>query len=219
MLLAVFGNVSDVQLGNGARQHAGGVFPGDGHTAAFHRPQTGQRLDELALAIALHPGHAENLARAHFQTQTLDGQMLAVVAHLHVVDGQHRPGRVGVFFLHLEDDLAADHEFGQTGLGRGLGVGRAGHTTAAQDGDTVGHGQYFLQLMSDEDDRHAAIGQFAHDAEQFIGLLRRQHGRRLIEDENVGVAIEGLNDLHPLLEADGQIVDFGRRVDLQTVLL
>ena len=44
-------------------------------------------------------------------------------------------------------------------------------------------------------------------------LLRRQHGRRLVEDEDVGLAVERLQDLDPLLLADADVLDPRVRVD------
>ena len=40
------------------------------------------------------------------------------------------------------------------------------------------------------------------DLEQLVRLLRRQHGGRLVEDEDVGAAVERLQDLDALLLAD-----------------
>ena len=37
-----------------------------------------------------------------------------------------------------------------------------------------------------------------------VGLLRRQHGRRLVEDQDVGAAVERLQDLDPLLLPDAR---------------
>ena len=49
------------------------------------------------------------------------------------------------------------------------------------------------------------------------GLRRCQHRRRLIEDQDVDPAVEGLEDLHALLLTDGEILDGGRGVDLEAV--
>ena len=53
--------------------------------------------------------------------------------------------------------------------------------------------------------------------EEVVGLLRRQHRRRLVQDEDVGAAIEDFEDLDALLEADGQIAGAGVGVDRQPV--
>ena len=47
-------------------------------------------------------------------------------------------------------------------------------------------------------------GQPAQDGEDLRRLLGRQHGRRLVEDEDPGLAVERLEDLDPLLPADRQ---------------
>ena len=50
-----------------------------------------------------------------------------------------------------------------------------------------------------------------------IGLVGRQHAGRLVEDQRVGAAIERLQDLHALLQADRQLADDGVGIDLQRV--
>ena len=44
-----------------------------------------------------------------------------------------------------------------------------------------------------------------HDREQLGRLLRRQHRRRLVEDQDLGAAVERLQDLDALLLADGDL--------------
>ena len=58
----------------------------------------------------------------------------------------------------------------------------------AQDVDPVGDREHLAQLVRDEDDRRAGGGELLHDIEQLVGLLRREHGRRLVEDEQVDAA-------------------------------
>ncbi len=72
---------------------------------------------------------------------------------------------------------------------------------AAHDGDAVGNFQHFGQLVGDEDDGAALRDQRADGDEELVDLLRRQHGGRLVENEDAGVAIERLEDLDALLLA------------------
>ena len=72
--------------------------------------------------------------------------------------------------------------------------------------------------MGDEDDGLALLLERAKQLEQRIGLGRRQHGGRLVEDEDVGAAIERLQDLDALLQADGEIADGRIHVDLEPVI-
>ena len=56
--------------------------------------------------------------------------------------------------------------------------------------------------MRDEDDRHSVEYEPAQDLEELDGFLWREHRRRLVEDEDVGAAVQRLQDLDALLLAD-----------------
>ena len=76
-----------------------------------------------------------------------------------------------------------------------------------------------MELVGD-DDKALAVGlHVAHDGEQLLRLLRRQHGGRLIEDENIRAAIENLHDLHRLLLRNGHVVDLHVGINVKTVLV
>ena len=45
--------------------------------------------------------------------------------------------------------------------------------------------------------------QRAEDLEQLLRFLRREHGRRLVEDQDLRAAVERLQNLDALLLADG----------------
>jgi hypothetical protein len=57
------------------------------------------------------------------------------------------------------------------------------------------------------------------DPEQVIGLGRGQHAGRLVEDQDLGAAVERLQDLDTLLESDRQLLDDGIRIDLELIFL
>ena len=56
-----------------------------------------------------------------------------------------------------------------------------------------------------------------HRGHELVDLLRGEHGGRLVEDEDLIVAVEHLEDLDALLHADGDVLDLGVEVDLQAV--
>ena len=64
---------------------------------------------------------------------------------------------------------------------------------------------HLLQLVADVEDR-AALGRQAleHD-EQLVGLLRRQHRGRLVEDEQLRILQQRAHDLDALALADRQV--------------
>ena len=74
---------------------------------------------------------------------------------------------------------------------------------------------HLVQLVADEDDRLPLLGQAPDDREQLLRLLRGQHGGRLVEHEDVGAAVERLQDLDALLLADRDVLDDRARVDCE----
>src|SRR5690606_34927302 len=87
----------------------------------------------------------------------------------------------------------------------------------AQHGDAVGDRAYLAQLVGDENDRRAVGLKLPHDLDELVGLLRGEHRRRLVEDQDVGPAYQGLDDLHALLDADREILDDRVGIDLEAV--
>ena len=51
-----------------------------------------------------------------------------------------------------------------------------------------------------------------------VGLLRRQHAGRLVQDQDMRAAEQRLEDLDPLLHADGQLADRRVEIDLEPVV-
>src|SRR3989304_3333356 len=73
-----------------------------------------------------------------------------------------------------------------------------GHPAVPQDGDLVGDRQHFLQLVGDEDDGNTLLHQRAHDLEEVFRLLGGQDCGGLVQDQDVRLAVEGLDDFYPL---------------------
>ena len=219
-LMTIFRNVRDARVDQLARRGISHLLPGQSHLATEGMSQAGQGLDQFSLAVALHAGDAQHFSGMDFKRDTGHGFMLALVLDAQTFHLQHGLFRLGVFFLHGQ--IAPRGPPSSTpGCVHPIccGVGLADDAAAAQHRNAVGDGQHFLQLVGDEDDRDAALRQFAHDAEQIVGFLRRQHRRRLVQDQDVGVAVERLDDLDALLHAHRQIADDGVGIDVQPVLL
>ena len=125
---------------------------------------------------------------------------------------------VGGVLVDDQLDRAADHHRGELGVA-GLGVGLADDLAEADDGDPVGDLADLAELVGDEDDGLPGLLELAHDVHQLVGLLRGEHRGGLVEDEQLGVAGEGLDDLHALLHADGEVLDEGVGVDVEAEAL
>ena len=131
------------------------------------------------------------------------------------LDAEDRSGRVGLPAIDGQRDLAADHQLGKVLLVR---LGRdplADDLAAPDDRDPVGDLEDLVELVADEDDAVAAGREATEDLEDLLGLLRREDRGRFVEDEDLGVAVEGLEDLDPLLPADRQRADLDVGVDLE----
>jgi hypothetical protein len=211
--------VRDADVGDLARTRVGDVPSADGDLPGVQRAQADDRFDELRLPVALHAGDRDDLARANLQVKALDRHLQAVVTDEEVAQLEHH---VAGLRRALGDDqlhVAPDHQVRQLLARRGLGVRGARHAAPAQDDDLVGDLDHLVELVGDEDDRRPGRRERADDAEQLLGLVRRQDGARLVEDEDVALAVQGLEDLHALPHADGETLDLRVRVDLELVLL
>jgi hypothetical protein len=179
--------------------------------------QAEDRLDQLVLAVALHAGDADDLAGPHVQADRVDRGLVAVVVHGQPVDREHGVAGVGSALVDAQEHRPADHEPRQLG---GAGVGRGGrghHLAATHHRDAVRHRHHLGQLVRDEDDGGAGGRELVHHLEEPLRLRRRQHGRRLVEHEHPSAAIERLQDLHALLDADGKVGHACARVHLEPV--
>lgn len=63
--------------------------------------------------------------------------------------------------------------------------------------------------MRDEDDGQAFGLELAQVVEERVHFLRHEHGGRLVEDEDLGTAVEDLEDLHALPVGDTEVLDQG----------
>ena len=140
-----------------------------------------------------------------------------------------RPGPGARLRFRTSSDRPAGRRPGARRAGRRTGASRhalddPGHVhggsrrgpdepAVTKDGDGVGHGQHFLEAMGDVDDRDAARGEIADDAEQHLHLRRAERGGRLVHQEHARVVHERAGDLDDLLHAERQRADERPRVD------
>ena len=84
------------------------------------------------------------------------------------------------------------------------------HRPVAQHGDAVADGKHLVQLVRDKNQCMPALRHLVEGLEQVLHLLRGQHGGWLVQDQQIRAAVEGFDNLHPLLLADRKLPD-GRR--------
>ena len=135
----------------------------------------------------------------------------AVVGDVQVAHLEHRLARRVLGLLDPQQHVAADHQARQAALGGALGRHRVDLLAAPQHRHAVGDVEHLVELVRDEHDRRAVLGQRAQHLEQVLRLLRRQHGGRLVEHEHLGAAEQRAQDLHALLGADAEVLDLAPR--------
>ena len=182
-----------------------------------HGIQARDGLQQLFLAGAGDARDAENLA-AHGR----EGDVVELFHALAVDAGdflEHEPLDGIVIFraVDVQRNRVTDHHVRQ-GLRIGVaGVDGADVLALAQDGDLVRQLHDLVELVRDDDDGLAVFFHVAQHGKELLRLLRRQHGGRLVKNQNVCTAVEHLDDLDRLLLRNGHIVDFLRRIDVEAV--
>ncbi len=135
-----------------------------------------------------------------------------------VIELEHDVARCRGRLVDAQKHLAADHHPCEPLLGRPGARHGVDHLAAPQHGDPVGDLEHLVQLVADEDDRHALALKTLEDPEELARLLRGEHRRRLVEDQDVRPAVERLHDLDALLLADRDVLDLRVGVDPEAEL-
>ena len=198
------------------------LFPGTvvldiGDASALHRLEPRNGFQQLFLPAAGNTRDPQDLTavggkRYVFQLQdpinASDGQPFDLdsrfgIHGIETVDVQrygvphHHVGHflcVGVFGEHIAYELAV-----------------------TKDGDPVGEGLDLVHLVCDDDNGLAVVAHVAQHRKELVGLLGRQHGGGLIQDQDVGASVQNLYNLDSLLLRDGHIIDLLIRVHLKAV--
>ena len=180
--------------------------PGQLDPAAGDRPDAHDGVDQFGLAVALDPGDAQHLAGVDRHVDV--GQQVPAAAR--------SPATRTPASSSTTRSVTVDSRSSGTGsaeptiisascrLVTDFGSAVPTVVPAPDDGDLVGDGPHLVELVRDEDDRQALGLELAQVAEQLVDLLRDQHGGRLVQDQDLGAAVEHLEDLHPLPGADAR---------------
>ena len=174
---------------------------------------------QLALPVARNPRDPHELAGADLEADAAHGIGSPVAHDAEILHDESRPADHAPGWMLLGGDLVSDHHLDES-LPGCLGLWqRPDDVAVPEDGDAIREVEHLVDLVRDEDEPAAIPCHLPQDAEEVPDLGRRQDGRRLVEDEQLDVAVEGLDDLHALPFADGKLPDDGLRVDPEPVCL
>ena len=201
-----------------------GKFGVADEVAAFRgREQPGQHHAEFALPVAFDAGQSDDFAGAYFEGEIVEPRGAMAIPHGKPVADQResriggrrgrRARRIGVSRVgqrHVERlHLPPHHRLHQSPHVGGLHVRRGDQPAGAQHGHPVGHLGDLRQLVGHQDHRASRIGHASADVEQGADLARRQHGRRFVEHQKLGIAHQAFHDLGTLSFAHRQFTDHG----------
>ena len=145
--------------------------------------QAADGLKQLLLTGAGDARNAEDLA-AHCRK----ADIVKLLDALLIQNGQAADGQallqLFVFrTVNVQRNAVADHHVRQGLLRRLRGVHAADVLSLAQHGDAIRNGEHLVQLVGDDNDRLAVGLHVPHNGKELVRLLRRQDGRRLVEDQ------------------------------------
>ena len=169
------------------------------------------RLQDLRAARADQSGQPHDLARPHRERDPGElpgpGQPVDLQDGVPGGGGGRRERVLGGAAGHQPDDLG-----GRRRAGREVAGDRP---PVLEDRDPVADLADLGEPVGDVDDGDPVGGQLAHDPEQVLHLVRVEHRRRLVHDDQPGVAGQRPGHADDLLARGGQPAQLAARRDLR----
>ena len=203
----------------GDREVAGGDAVDDDGAGVLRQALAGERGEQLVLAVAGDAGDAEDFAALQLERDVLEPHAVRIVGlEGKVVDDEPRHGGLAACAAAFTSLIspptimrASEAAVSRRGIaGRDL-------LAAAQDGGGVAQPLHLFELVADVEDGAAfGLEAFQHD-EELVGLLRRQHRGRLVQDQEFRILHQRADDLDALALADRQLPDLAPGIERQAV--
>ena len=215
---AVLGHARDAGTRHTRAASAGSARPATRISPRVGAQQAAQHVGELRLAVAGHAGDAEISPRVDRESRARSS--LSPAADARSPRSSAARLRIRAWRrAHRRLDAMADHQLGQLRLAWSTprrasppacpaAAPRCGRETRSTSSSL------WLMKMIDSPSATSVLKR----GEQRLGLLRRQHRGRLVEDQHARAAVQRLQDLHALALADRQLGDARVGIDAQPEL-
>ena len=186
--------------------------PVEAHLPGHVALQPADGLGDLAASGADQSGETEDLAGLHLERDVAEPSALGQAVYRQ----DHVRGAVflALFVRILAVEDAADHRIDEFRRRRLGDVARHDVLAVAENRDSVAVVENLRQPVGDVDDRDAAGGEPANDAEERLRLALGQSGGGFVEDQHPAVERQRLGDLDQLLVGDRQVTHQRSRVDV-----
>ena len=175
------------------------------------------RFHKFMLAVAVDTGNTDDLAGTDLQVKILDRINSLFVFHIEILDIQHYLFGFCRCLVDHQLDGVSDHHGRKFILGYTLYRDCINILTAADDRAHIRRCLDLFELVCDDDDRLAVFDQIFHDRKKLINLLLGQDCCRLVKDQDLGSAVQSLEDFDTLLHTDGNIPYALVRIDIESV--
>ena len=154
-----------------------------GDLAVVDRVGAEDRPQHLGATGAGEAGDGEDLTGANVQVDVGDDAGAGEAAN-----GECLGARVGRLAVDLGQHVATDHQPHECAGGQVRGPLRGDDVPVLHHGHPVGDLEDLAEAVGDVDERRALGGEPADDVEQALQLGVAEHRRRLVEDDQAGVA-------------------------------
>ena len=123
----------------------------------------------------------------------------------------------GVFFVIAFRKLSPNHKIGKFLFGCIVDIHRCNGTSGTKHGYAVRNAHNLTHFMRDEDNGFTLSRQGVHDIKETLDLNVGEYGGWFVKNEEVGTAVQNLENLNSLLFTNGHLGDLCVKVDLKAI--
>ena len=215
---AVFRDEAHAPSANFARRFPAHVLAAQKHPAAGLRAHSHDALRQLGLAVALHAAHAHDFPCADGQTHLSKCGQHSIVQGAQALHPELFLAHFMLLAQFVKDHVPSHHQGGDLPFAGLSGLHYLHQTAALHHAHSVADLHDLRQPVGDQDHGHALLlHDTADDAEQLIRLLGGQYSGRFVQNQHLCAGAQGLEDLHPLLQAHAQFAGHIVRVHIQAI--
>ena len=181
------------------------------------RMQSRDDLAQFSLSASCDPCHTKDLTAICIKGDIVQSFYSVAVQTCQI---DHLKPFFSAFYLwslDFQTDRAPYHHLCKLGLVRLRRIDYTDIFTFTQDCYPVRDGKHLIKFVSDDDNRFTVFFHIPEHSKQFVRLLRSQHRRRLIQDQDVRTFIKYFQDLYRLLFRNRHIVNFLCRVHFKPI--
>ena len=185
--------------------------------SALGNLQTGDSLQKLFLAASGNTGDSQDLSAVHRNVHIIQslhaflvfaGKAFDLQAFLHIVRFRT---------VDIQIHLGAYHHLGETLYIRLRSLHRIDIPAFPEDRHPVRKRQNLLKLMGNDDNGASILTHIAENVKKPVRLLRRQHRRRLVQDQDLRSPVKHLDDLHRLFLRNRHLINLLRKIQIETI--